>query len=403
MSLPSPSAVWAAAALGLLLGMYKYRRYIEGCRVRLITSERKTSAIVRQTDTEGAITLHDIVHTKCPTLSDSRLTMVPTPYLATGLLQTIYATMRIRQRDGSSSIEYARQLLTMEDGATVSLDWYSTVTDQVAEDAPVVLVMSGVGGSSQEHHIRALAKSLAQSLCARVVVANHRGTAGTPITSARPYDVGFTDDLRGVVAHIRTAYAGARIVGVGFSMGANILTKYMGEEGRACQLACGVVVCCPFDIEVSGAAMDANNVLNNHVFQPAVMSTLKRALRRAQHLELNPEWELDTQRIKGAKRLSELEDELLVKINGYKDRTEYYVKSSSARFVDHIAVPLLAINSLDDRITPPQGIPVDKFTKNPHIALALVPHGGHLGFLTGVPPKIWFIRPIEEFIAAVLR
>ncbi|KAJ1666866.1 hypothetical protein IW140_002477 [Coemansia sp. RSA 1813] len=401
MSLLSPSTL-GLVALGLF-GVYKYRRYIDDCRVKIVTSECKTSAIVRQTDTEGTITLHDILYTECPTLTDPRETMVPTPYLATGLLQTIYATMMIRKRDNSSDIVYRRQLITMEDGATISLDWCTSSSD--LSEAPVVMIMSGVGGSSQEHHIRALAKSLALSslLTPRVVVVNHRGTAHTPITSSRPYDVGFTDDLRTVVNHISSEYPGSKIVGVGFSMGANILTKYMGEEGPLCPLACAVAVCCPFDIEVSGAAMNESNVLNNHVFQPAVMSTLMRALKRAEHLELNPEWNLDITRIRNAKRLSELEDELLVKINGYSDRTEYYRKSSSARFVDHITVPLLAINSLDDRITPPQGIPVHKFTENPNIALALVPHGGHLGFLTGVPPRIWFIKPIEEFITAILR
>ncbi|KAJ2392651.1 hypothetical protein GGI23_005178 [Coemansia sp. RSA 2559] len=294
----------------------------------------------------------------------------------------------------------------MSDGATVSLDWCDGSTAEAggsARERPVILVLSGVGGSSQEHHIRALVQHLAHALRARVVVVNHRGTAGTPITAPRPYDVGFTDDVRAAIAHIGAKFPHAKMAAVGFSMGANMLTKYMGEEGMRCPLACAVTVCCPFDIVVSGAAMDESNLLNNHVFQPAVMGTLMRAIKRARHLELNPEWNVDVGRIRSAKRLSVLEDELLVKINGYRDREEYYVRSSSARFVEHIAVPLLAINSLDDRITPPQGIPIPKFMENPNVALALVPHGGHLGFLTGIPPRIWFIKPIGEFIAAIIR
>ncbi|KAJ1733035.1 hypothetical protein H4S06_000049 [Coemansia sp. BCRC 34490] len=404
----SPSALGLAAA-GVALGVYKYRQYMDGCRIRIVTSEAKTSAvIVRRTgdeDKEETTSLRDILYNECPLLTDpEQAVMVPTPYLATGLLQTIFATMRIRRRDSSSDVAYTRELLTMDDGATVSLDWCAA---ECAENAPIVLVMSGVGGSSQEHHIRALAKTLTRAdgpkaLGARVVVVNHRGTAGTPITAPRPYDVGFTGDLRAAVAHIRQTNPGAAIAGVGFSMGANIMTKYAGEEAAACPLACVVAVCCPFDITVSGPAMDESNLLNNHVFQPAVMGTLMRALRRADHLDLNAEWDLDLPKIRAARRLSQLEDELLVKVNGYRDRAEYYARSSSARVVDRVAVPLLAINSLDDRITPPQGIPVAKIAANPHTALALVPHGGHLGFLTGVPPTIWFVKPIEEFLAAIL-
>ncbi|KAI9500332.1 hypothetical protein GGI25_001085 [Coemansia spiralis] len=403
----APIELFSPSALGLAVmgaaGVYGYRHYIDGCRIKIVTCDSKSSAAVRQTDAEGVVTLRDVLYTECPSLSHPDIAyMVPTLYLATGLLQTIYATMRIRLRDSSSDVEYTRELLTMTDGATLSLDWYEEEATNAAR--PIAMVMSGVGGSSHEHHIRALAKALATSpLQIRVVVVNHRGTARTPITASRPYDVGFTEDFRGAVAHVHKENLNCKIIGIGFSMGANILTKYMGEEGNACPLTCAVTVCCPFDIVISGAAMNESNMLNNLVFQPAVMSTLMRALKRAEHMDINPEWGIDKARVRNAKWLSEIEDELLVKVNGYKDRTEYYTKSSSARFVDSITVPYLAINSLDDRITPAQGIPVDKFTTNPNIALALVPRGGHLGFLTGIPPKIWFIKPILEFISAILR
>ncbi|KAJ2737576.1 hypothetical protein GGI20_006412, partial [Coemansia sp. BCRC 34301] len=135
-------------------------------------------------------------------------------------------------------------------------------------------------------------------------------------------------------------------------------------------------------------AINQSNLLNNYVFQPAVMRTLMRAIKRAEHLTADPTWALDMDRINSAKRLWEIEEELMVKVSGYKDLAEYHERSGCAAYVDDISIPFLAINSLDDRITPPQGIPVAKFTVNPSIALALVPHGGHLGFLTGLPPRI---------------
>ncbi|KAJ2773207.1 hypothetical protein IWQ56_001073, partial [Coemansia nantahalensis] len=146
-----------------------------------------------------------------------------------------------------------------------------------------------------------------------------------------------------------------------------------------------------------------SNLLNNHVFQPAIMGALMRAIKRASHLPLDPTWNIDVETVHSATRLQVLERELLIKICGHKDVNEYYEKAGSIDHVDNIAVPFLAINSLDDRITPPSGIPVDKFRTNPNIALALVPHGGHLGFLTGVPPRIWFVQPIVEFVLAAVK
>ncbi|KAJ1726727.1 hypothetical protein LPJ61_005001, partial [Coemansia biformis] len=205
----------------------------------------------------------------------------------------------------------------------------------------------------------------------RVAVVNHRGAARTPITSPRPYDSGFTEDFRTTVKHIRAANPHSKLVGIGYSMGANLLTKYIGEEGTKCMLACAVAVCCPFDVGVSSTAVNESNLLNNHVFQSMVMRILMRAIKWASHLPLDPTWSLDVERIKKATRLKELEKEIMVKICGNKDVDEYYDMASSTHHVDSIDIPFLAINSLDDRITPSIGIPTDKFKTNPNIALAL--------------------------------
>ncbi|KAJ2691018.1 hypothetical protein H4R19_006400, partial [Coemansia spiralis] len=117
-----PSAL-GLAALGVL-AYFSRRRYIEGCRVRVVLVDPKASATVRHTEAEGIVTLHDVLHIECPSLTDpERAYMVPTPYLATGLLQTIYATLRVRKRSPGTDIVYERELLVMTDAGTVSIDW----------------------------------------------------------------------------------------------------------------------------------------------------------------------------------------------------------------------------------------------------------------------------------------
>ncbi|KAJ2756993.1 hypothetical protein IWQ56_006296, partial [Coemansia nantahalensis] len=63
-----PSAL-GLAALGVL-AYYGQRRYIAGCRVRIVLADTKTSAIVRHTESEGVVTLHDVLHMECPSLTD---------------------------------------------------------------------------------------------------------------------------------------------------------------------------------------------------------------------------------------------------------------------------------------------------------------------------------------------
>ncbi|KAJ2813872.1 hypothetical protein FBU31_007387, partial [Coemansia sp. 'formosensis'] len=127
LDLLSPTGALGLIALGMG-GYYSCRRYIDGCRIKLIVADAKTSVVVRQTSDEGMVTLRDILYTECPSLTDPQQAfMVPTPYLATGLLQTIYATMRVRLCDRNSDVAYERNMFVMGDGATVSLDWYPRI------------------------------------------------------------------------------------------------------------------------------------------------------------------------------------------------------------------------------------------------------------------------------------
>ena len=43
------------------------------------------------------------------------------------------------------------------------------------------------------------------------------------------YSASFTGDLREVVAHVRGRYPTANLYAVGWSLGANILVRYLGE------------------------------------------------------------------------------------------------------------------------------------------------------------------------------
>ena len=59
----------------------------------------------------------------------------------------------------------------------------------------------------------------------RAVVINFRGCAETDITSPRLYSAGVTDDTRLAIRYIRKCIPDALLLGIGFSMGANILLK----------------------------------------------------------------------------------------------------------------------------------------------------------------------------------
>jgi predicted alpha/beta-fold hydrolase len=66
--------------------------------------------------------------------------------------------------------------------------------------------------------------------------------------SSSSFSAGYTDDIRCALAYVSKHLPDAPLVGVGFSLGANVLAKYFGEEGDATPLKGGAVLGCPWDL-----------------------------------------------------------------------------------------------------------------------------------------------------------
>ena len=68
--------------------------------------------------------------------------------------------------------------------------------------------------------------------------------AGVPLTSPQLYSSCHTDDIRHALLYISHRYPQALLLGLGFSLGANVLTRYVAEEGEECILISACVLAC---------------------------------------------------------------------------------------------------------------------------------------------------------------
>jgi predicted alpha/beta-fold hydrolase len=68
--------------------------------------------------------------------------------------------------------------------------------------------------------------------------------AGVPLTSPQLYSSCHTDDLRQALLYISHRYPRAPLLGLGFSLGANVLTRYVAEEGEKCRLISACTLAC---------------------------------------------------------------------------------------------------------------------------------------------------------------
>jgi predicted alpha/beta-fold hydrolase len=166
-----------------------------------------------------------------------------------------------------------RQSLVLEDGGLATLDW---ADEPATPDAPILLLLHGLNGGSSAKYIRCLiwpAHSLALTCYVRgmmriaqdrgfwPVAINNRGHNDTELKVASPLfklvlthrqtpvvvSGAYTEDLRYIIRHVRDLHPQRRLYAVGFSMGANILCKYLGTEGAATPLSAAVSVSNPLD------------------------------------------------------------------------------------------------------------------------------------------------------------
>ncbi|KAJ2071321.1 hypothetical protein GGH13_003429 [Coemansia sp. S155-1] len=234
----------------------------------------------------------------------------------------------------------------------------------------------------------------------RVVVMNHRGTSKTPLTTGKLYDARDTGDFCDIIQGLKNSYPQAPLVGVGFSMGANLLTRYLGEQGSKSPLVAGIAICCPFDMHALAVAVHRKSLFNDQVFHPTLTSAFKRMAMRNYDVLKASSIGYDMDAIMNVKCLTEFDS--LTHAKTYKDCWDYYRDSSSVAHVGYIRTPYLAINTVDDPTSVARSIPLGHFRENPYTALALLEHGGHLGLFTGINPEIWYLNPVAEFINGVL-
>ena len=98
-----------------------------------------------------------------------------------------------------------------------------------SDDAkPMLVVLHGLSGGSHEVYLRHAIESLIGDGGWEVVVVNSRGCANTKLTSGVLYNARATWDIRQMVKWLTNTFPNRPLFGMGFSLGANILTNVSG-------------------------------------------------------------------------------------------------------------------------------------------------------------------------------
>jgi predicted alpha/beta-fold hydrolase len=244
------------------------------------------------------------------------------------------------------------------------------------DNRPMVIALHGLSGGSHEVYLRETLAPLCASGWAACVV-NGRGCALSRITTPQLFNSRATWDVRQLILFLSHTFPNRPLYAVGFSLGANILTNYCGEEGSKCVLNAAVACSNPWNLEVCNTELQ-RSWLGLHVYSRTMGSNLMKLFEQHREQVLqNPGIDLDA--LLASKYLHEFDRYVQCPTWGYPTEGAYYRDSQSVDALLAVRIPFLGINAEDDPISSKAGLPYGEVRQNPHALLCTTSWGGHLG------------------------
>lgn len=287
-------------------------------------------------------------------------------FFRNGHIQSIYPTLCRRLE----TCDYRRERITLSDGDFLDLDWLRQ--DEEAEH--LAIICHGLESSSSAHYVRGMASALYGGAI-DVLCLNFRGCSGEPNRLLRSYHSGATEDLRTVIAHAKKRGRYRRISLVGFSLGGNLILKYLGEGDVEPLVSEAVAVSVPCDLKSSALALAKGF---NRIYMRRFIRLLVEKLETKNRL-LNAGFDLDE--FRQMTNFAQFDSAYTAPQHGFASAEDYWSKCSARNFIDEINIPTLIINAADDPFLAEECYPRAEARRSEYVFLEVPEHGGHVGFV----------------------
>jgi predicted alpha/beta-fold hydrolase len=244
--------------------------------------------------------------------------------------------------------------------------------------APYVLALHGLEGSVRSPYMATLAAAVVAAGW-NFVALEFRSCGGEPNRRLRSYHSGETGDLAFCVTRLLQERAVARLGLVGCSLGANVLLKWLGEQGERLPPAvvAAVAISAPFDLARCADACDRRH---GGLFARYFLRTLiPKALAKAARFPGT----LDPAAVRRCRTFRAFDDLVTGPLHGFRDAEHYWTTQSSGRFLPAVRRPTLLLSAADDPLVPAQTWPRGAIAASKFLQGEQLPVGGHAAFLTG--------------------
>ncbi|XP_057221816.1 monoacylglycerol lipase ABHD2 [Malurus melanocephalus] len=310
-----------------------------------------------------------------------------------------------------------RKYLTMPDGATATFDLFEPRSEHCTGEDVTMVICPGIANHSEKQYIRTFV-DYAQKNGYRCAVLNHLGALpNIELTSPRMFTYGCTWEFGAMVNYIKKTYPQTQLVVVGFSLGGNIVCKYLGEsQANQERVLCCVSVCQGYSaLRAQETFMQWDHCRRFYNFLMAdnmkkIILSHRQVLfgdnnmKKPQSLS-----DADLGKLYTATSLMQIDDNVMRKFHGYSSLKEYYEEESCLQYLHRIYVPLLLVNAADDPLVHESllSIPRALSEKRENVMHVLPLHGGHLGFFEGSvlfpEPLTWMDKLVVQYANAICQ
>jgi predicted alpha/beta-fold hydrolase len=283
-------------------------------------------------------------------------------------ISTIYASVFRKV----PPVKQERERMELEDGDFLDLDWsYS----KSGKSDKMLIVLHGLEGNAQRPYILGTAHNF-NIHGWDVAAVNFRGCSGEINRLYNSYNAGASKDLEQIIQYILSKEKYTSISLKGFSLGGNLMLKYLGEGNvLPKEIKAAVAISTPCDLYGSLKKLEEPQ---NRIYSKRFVKKLKQQLnQRKNHFPA----QLQKEQISTCKSLFDIDELYTSRAHGFENALDYYAKSSSLKFLPKIETPTLMINAKNDGFLSESSYPAKVAETNPNFYLEMPEYGGHVGFL----------------------
>ncbi|MFN6944800.1 MAG: YheT family hydrolase [Cytophagaceae bacterium] len=287
-------------------------------------------------------------------------------YLFSRHLQTILPALFRRV----GNVCYERIRITTPDQDFLDLDW-----SRPHNSEHLIILSHGLEGDSYRPYVLGMVRAMNMQGF-DVLAWNYRGCSGENNKHLKSYHSGETNDLHYVINHVLNNHSYKNITLIGFSVGGNIVLKYLGEnpDKVPIQVINSVTFSVPCHLE-SGAHHLAK--FKSRIYMRRFLHSLEQKIKEKSLLWPEQCNALEFNKISNFMQFDTL---FTAPVNGYKDAIEYWTKNSSIFYLKNINKPTLIVTAKNDPFLAPQCYPYKEAKESKFIYLETPSSGGHCGF-----------------------